>query len=150
VRRDFNVLELSSSSISDAGATVLDLVFQAADVFRSVEERARETEARAQSQCKTASEKVRRAEMRAETAERAQRELLINAEQKLQDASRALEQAQSTIDAQQDQLTAVEFRAQAAEAEARETKHALALVEEVIRKRLLCTNLEPAIHTTAQ
>jgi hypothetical protein len=32
----------------------------------------------------------------------------------------------------------VEFRAQAAEAEAREAKQALALVEEAIRRRLLC------------
>jgi hypothetical protein len=37
-------------------------------------------------------------------------------------------------------LTAVELRAQVAEAEAREAKEALALVEEAIRKRLLCAN----------
>ena len=80
------------------------------------------------------------AEMRAEATERAQRELIINAEHKLQDASRALEQAQSHIEAHQDQLTAIEFRAQAAEAEAREAKQALVLVEETIRKRLLCAN----------
>jgi len=36
-----------------------------------------------------------------------------------------------------DKLTAVELRAQVAEAEAREAKEALALVEEAIRKRLL-------------
>jgi hypothetical protein len=34
----------------------------------------------------------------------------------------------------------VEFRAQAAEAEAREAKQALALVEEAIRRRLLCAS----------
>jgi len=141
-RRDGNVLSLPRPLISDAGATALDLVYQAADVFRSMEERARDTEARAQALCKSASEKLRRAEMRAETAERAQRELIVNAEHKLQDASRALEQAESRIEAQQDQLTAVEFRAQAAEAEAREAKQALALVEEAIRRRLLSTNLE--------
>jgi len=135
-------LSLPRPLISDAGATALDLVYQAADVFRSMEERARDTEARAQALCKSASEKLRRAEMRAETAERAQRELIVNAEHKLQDASRALEQAESRIEAQQDQLTAVEFRAQAAEAEAREAKQALALVEEAIRRRLLSTNLE--------
>jgi hypothetical protein len=38
----------------------------------------------------------------------------------------------------EEKLTAVEFRAQAAEAEAREAKQALALVEEAIRRRLLC------------
>jgi len=36
----------------------------------------------------------------------------------------------------------VEFRAQAAEAEAREAKQALALVEEAIRTRLLCASPE--------
>lgn len=141
-RRDENVLGFPRPLISDAGAAALDLVYQAADVFRGMEERARETEARAQALCKSASEKLRQAEVRAEAAERAQRELIVNAEHKLQDASRALEQAESRIEAQQDQLTAVEFRAQAAEAEAREAKQALALVEEAIRRRLLSTNLE--------
>jgi len=46
------------------------------------------------------------------------------------------------IDAQQDQVTALEFRAEAAEAEAREARQALALVEEAIRRRLLCTTTE--------
>jgi hypothetical protein len=71
VRRDDNVLSFPRPL--DAGATALDLVYQAADVFRSIEERAQATEARAQSLCKSASEKVRLAEMRAEAAERAQR-----------------------------------------------------------------------------
>jgi len=148
-RSDCDVPSFPRPSVSDAGATALDLVYQAADVFRSMEERARDTEARAQSLCKNASEQLQRAEMRAEAAEREQRELIIAAEQKLQDASRALAQAQSTIEQQQDQLSAVEFRAQAAEEEAREARRALALVEEAIRRRLLCTNLEPAIHRGA-
>ena len=139
-RRNDSILGFPRLSISDTGATALDLVYQAADVFQNIEERARETEMRAQSLCKSASEKLRRAEMRAETAERAQRELIVSAEHKLQDASRALEQAQSHIEAQQDLRTAAEFRAQAAESEAREAKQALALVEEAIRRRLLCTN----------
>ncbi len=126
----------------DAGATALDLVYQAADVFRGIQERAQATEARAQALCKDASEKVRLAEMRAEAAERTQRELIIAADQRLQDASRALEQVQSRIDAQQDQLAASEFRAQAAEADAREARQALALVEEAIRRRLLCASAD--------
>ena len=139
-RIDCNVLSFPRLSISGAGAAALDLVYQAADVFQNIEERARETEMRAQSLCKSASEKLRRTEMRAETAEQAQRELIVTTDQKLQDASRALAQAHSRIELQQDQLTAAEFRAQAAEAEAREAKQALALIEEAIRRRLLCTN----------
>jgi hypothetical protein len=53
-------------------------VYQAADVFRSMEEQARETETRAQEVCRSATE-LRLAEMRAEAAERAQRELIITA-----------------------------------------------------------------------
>jgi len=122
------------------GETALNLVYEAAEIFRRMEDHARETEARAQSLCKSAAEKLRVAEMRAEAAERAQRELVIETERKLQDASRALAQAQSRIDAQEDRLIAAEFRAQAAEAEARDTKQALALVEEAIRRRLLYAN----------
>jgi hypothetical protein len=139
---DENVLSFARPSVPDSGATALNLVFQAADVFRGIEDHARETEARAQSLCKGALERIRFAEMRAEAAERAQRELITEAECKLQDASRALNQAQSRIQATEDRLTAVEFRAQAAEAEAREAKQALALVEEAIRRRLLCANPE--------
>jgi hypothetical protein len=140
VGKDGNVLNVPRPLVSGAGAAALDLVYQAAEVFRGMEEHARETEVRAQALCRSAEERLRLAEMRAEAAEQAQRELIINAEHKLQEASRALEQAQSRIEAQQDQVTAIEFRAEAAEVEAREAKQALALVEEAIRKRLLCAN----------
>ena len=117
----------------DLGTTALNLVYQAAEVFSSMEDHARETEGRAQSLCKSAAERLNLAEKRIEAAERARRE----ADCKLLEASRALEQAQSRIEAAEDQLTAVEFRAQAAEAEAREAKKALALIEDAIRRRLL-------------
>jgi hypothetical protein len=79
---------------------------------------------------------VRLGEVRAE----AQHELVIEVERKLRDASRALAEAQSRIEAQEDRLVAAEFPAQVAEVEARDAKEALALVEEAIRQRLLCTN----------
>ena len=135
-----DVLTFPSPLAPDKGATALDLVYQAADVFRGMEKHARDTEARAQSLCTSALERLRLAEMRAEAAERVQRELTITAERKLQHACRALEQAQSFIESQEDKLTAVELRAEVAEAEARQAKEALALVEEAIRKRLLCAN----------
>lgn len=141
VRMDENVLSFPRPSARDKGAKALDLVYQAAEVFRSIEEQARDSEARAQSLCKSALDRLRSAEIRAESAERAQRELILIAEHKLQDVSKALEQARSRLEAQQDQLTALEVRAQVAEAEARESKQALALVEEAIRRRLLCANI---------
>src|SRR5690242_11525659 len=73
---DRNVLNSVPASAPDKGATALELVYQAADVFRSMEVQARETEARAQSLCTNALERLRLAEMRAEAAERAQREFI--------------------------------------------------------------------------
>src|SRR2546427_1681874 len=105
-----NVLSFRRASATDRGAAALDLVHQAADVFRGMEKHARETEARAQSLCTSALEGLRLAEMRAEAAEQAQRELIVTAELKLQQACRALEQARSCIEGQKDKLMAVELR----------------------------------------
>src|ERR1700751_2969228 len=105
VGRDENVLGFPPASAPDKGAAALDLVYQAADVFRSMEKHARETEARAQSLCTNALERLRLAEMRAEAAERAQREVTITAERRLQDSGRAVEQARSSIEAQKEKLT---------------------------------------------
>jgi len=123
----------------DLGATALNLVYQAAEVFSSMEDRARETEARAQSICKSAAQGLHLAERRIEAAERAQCE----ADAALLETSRALARSQASIEAAEDQLTALEFRAQAAEAEAREARTALALVEEAIRRRFFHANPLP-------
>ena len=142
VGRSENVLGFAPLSKEASGTTALNLVYQAVEVFSDMEDHARETEARAQSLCKSAAEKLKVAEIRIEAAERARREIIIEAECTLQDASRALMQAQARMEATEEKLTAAEVRAQAAEAEAREAKQSLALVEEAIRKRLLCTNPE--------
>src|SRR6516165_2732847 len=65
-----SVLDFARPSVRDAGQTALNLVDEAADVFRRMEDHARETE-----------EKLRLAEMRAE----AQHELVIETERMLQD-----------------------------------------------------------------
>jgi hypothetical protein len=149
VGEEEDILSFPSPVAPDKGATALDLVYQAADVFRGMEKYARDTEARAQSLCTSALERLRLAEMRAEAAERAQRELIVTAERKLQHACRALEQARSCIEVQQHKLTAVELRAEVAEADARQAQEALALVEEAIRKRLLCANPDADVRLTA-
>ncbi|WP_249133018.1 hypothetical protein [Bradyrhizobium sp. AUGA SZCCT0182] len=134
-----NVLSFARLNTSASGTNALNLVYQAAEVFASIENHARETEARAQSLCKSALEKLKSAEVRIEAVERARREVIVEAEGKLQHASRV---AQTRMKAIEDKLTATEFRAQAAEAEAREAKQSLALVEEAIRRRLLCATPE--------
>ena len=131
VGRDDNVLRFPETEPASS-KTALDLVYQAAEVFSSMEDHARETDARAQSLI----ERLKLAERRAEVAERERCEAINEADSVLQEAYAALEQAQLRVEAAEDQLTAMEFRAQAAEAAAREAKRALGLVEEAIRNRL--------------
>jgi len=102
------------ASARDQGSTALNLVYQAAEIFSAIEDRARETEARAQSLCKSAAEGPKFAEKRVEVAERDRRETIDEADRKLQDASRALKQAETRITVAEDYAAAAEFRAQAA------------------------------------
>jgi len=139
-----NLLSFTRSSPSDHGRTVLNLVFQAAEIFSGLEEQLRETEARAQSMCKSAEERVRLAEKSIEAAERARREIVNDAGRKLQDASKALTNAQARIAAAEDKVTALEFRTQSAEAQLHDAKQALLLVEEAIRERLLSEKRQSA------
>jgi hypothetical protein len=110
---------------SDPGRTVLNLVFQAAELFSGMEEHVRATEARAQSVCKSAAERAQVAEKRLEVAEKVRREVINEAERKLQDASKALANAEARIAAAEDKVTALEFRARSAEAQVREAKQRL-------------------------
>lgn len=125
-------------SVPNCGSAALDLVYQAAELFNEIEERARETEARAEALCASAAQKLRSAEARAEVAERSRREIITEADAKLQAACRALKQAELQVTAAEDKATAAEVRAQLAEAKARDAFEALALVEGAIRKQLLC------------
>src|SRR5260221_13681783 len=107
-----NLLSFTRSSASAHGRTVLNLVFQAAEIFSRMEEQLREREAHAQSMCKSAEERVRLAEKSFEVAERERREIDNDAGRKLQHASKALTNAQSRITAAEDKVTAVEERGQ--------------------------------------
>jgi hypothetical protein len=140
-KADFeNVSGFVRRSESNWGSTALDLVYQAAELFNDIEQRAYETEARSKAMCETAAEKLRLAEARANSAEQSRREIITEVEAKLQAASRALMQAGVQISAAEDKATAADVRAQLAEAKAREAVAALALVEGAIRKQLLRTN----------
>jgi hypothetical protein len=149
VGRNENVLRFAQPTAPDCGMTALNLVYQAAEIFNGMEDQARETEARAQSLCRSAADKLKLAEKRAEAAERERWATIVEVDCKLQDASRALKQAQSRLAANEDRLTAMEFRAQAAETEARDARQALALVTEAIRKRLLAANPEASGRSNA-
>jgi septin family protein len=103
-RREENPLNFTGSLPNDHGRPVLNLVFQAAELFSGMEETVRETEARAESVRKSANERVQLAEKRFEDAERARCEITNQAERKLQDASKALKQAQARINEAEDRV----------------------------------------------
>ncbi len=132
-----NILNFPQAAERDSGATALELVYKAAEVFTGMEDRAREIEASARSMCQSAVDRLLAAERRIEDAERARRDVIHDVGAKLQEASRALKQAQSRIDVAERQASAAEARALVAEAQAVEARRLLAQVEEAIRSRFL-------------
>src|ERR1700694_1624190 len=106
VENVLNFRRATPSRRSNHGEAALALVYQAAEVVSSIEDQARDTEARAHSLCKSAYEKLQLAENRAESAESARRAVIHEANSKLQNASRALKQAQSRITAAEAQTSA--------------------------------------------
>jgi hypothetical protein len=119
------------------GTTALSLMQQAADMFEGIESQARETEARAQSLCKSATERLRLAEKQRDASERARRELINDFNGRLEEMSKAMQRAEKRIVAAEDHALAAEFRAQAAEAQLHKANRELASIEDMIRKRLV-------------
>ena len=117
--------------------TALNLVQQAAELFEGIENQARETEARAQSLCKSAAQRLRLAEKQRDAAERARHDVVNEFNGKLEDVTQALHRAQQRVVAAEDHALAAEFRAQAAEAQLYKANQELAAIEDMIRKRLL-------------
>jgi hypothetical protein len=133
-----NILRFAQSVPKDyGGATALDLVHQAAEIFKGMENHAREAEARAQSLCENLAGKLQLAERQRDVAERARRDVVNELNGKLQDVSRALQQAQARIVHAEERMIAAEFRAQAVETKLYKANQELAAIEEAIRKRLL-------------
>ena len=142
VRRNENILSFVRPPAKAVGADALELVYHAADIFNGIEKNARETEARAHAMCKSAVERLKLAEQRTESAEHSLREVVADADRKLADASRILTEIEQRIMAAEDKAAAAEIRAHVAETEAREARQSLALVEDAIRRRLLCVSPE--------
>jgi len=122
------------------GRAALSLVYQAAEVVRSIEDRANEVESRARSLAEEAIEQLRSAEQRIEELETKQRtaEAYIDeANMRLQEAEEALKVERSRVKAAENQLPRLEMRARAAEARAIECENALSRIEEAIRTQIL-------------
>lgn len=142
VRKNENVVSFVRPPAKAVGADALDLVYQAAEIFSGMERDARELETRALAMCKTAAERLKLAEQRSESAEQSLLEVVAEADRKLIDASRALTEVELRVTAAEEKAASAEVRAQVAETEAREAKQTLALVEDAIRRRLLCASPE--------
>jgi hypothetical protein len=81
----------------------------------------------------SAAERLRLADQRTESAENSLRGVIADADRKFSNASRALSEVALRVTTADDKAAAAEVRAQVVEAEAREAKQALALVEDAIR-----------------
>ena len=132
-----NVLRFPRSDEEDFGETALDLVDQAAELFDSMENHAREREAQAHSLVqepggKTASGRTPEGSRRTRAARDHHR-----AQSPASGSHPRLETCREADRSAEDYATAAEFRAQAAENQLLKANRELAAVEEAIRTRLL-------------
>ena len=134
---DEKIVSFGRQPAKGHGTTALNLMQQAAEMFEGMENQARETEARAQSLCKSATERLRLAEKQRDASERARRELINEFNGRLEQMSKAMQRAEKRIVAAEDHALAAEFRAQAAEAQLQKANRELAAIEDMIRKRLV-------------
>ena len=122
------------------GAAVLNLINQAADVLRDIDDHAAERHARAETLAKQAIEKVEIAEARVRSAESGRLEAEAETKEfsdRLREVEKVMEQTASRIAATEGQLSAAEQRARTAEMRADEAEDALKRVEEAIRTQIL-------------
>ena len=134
---DEKVVDFARPAAKESEPNALNLIQQAAEMFESMENRARETEVRAHAMCKSLTEKLRTAEQQRDATERASREIVGQLNRKLGEVSKALQQAQKRIAVAEEHALSAEFRAQAAEVHVQKANRDLQAVEEAIRKRLL-------------
>ena len=145
-----NVLSFQSSPNSkmNPGAAALDVVYQAAELIRDVDNYATERNARAETLARQAIEKLKiahdcvlSAESRRLAAEAGIKEFSDRLENelsvRLQEVEKVVEQTASRIAAAEAQLSAAEQRARIAEARATEAENALRRIEEAIRIQII-------------
>jgi chromosome segregation ATPase len=118
---------------SDSNSAALDLVSEAAETIRTIQDRATQSEAQAASLAQQAIEKLRLAEGRIQSAETARRV----AEENLQRANERLEDAAARITAAEAELARADERIKAAEARALAAERAFKQLEQAIRAQLI-------------
>ena len=136
------------NSAVNPGVAALDVVYQAAELIRDVDNYAAERQTRAETLAKQAIEKlkdahdcVRTAESRALAAEAKIKEFSDRVEMefsvRVREIEEGMERAASRMAATEAQLSAAEQRARNAEMRADEAEKALKRIEETIRTRIL-------------
>jgi hypothetical protein len=125
---------------SARGTAALELVHQAAELIRDMENRATDRETHAQMLAQLAVDELELAERRVHTVEQERQAALVGlseAEVRVQEAEKVLEQAESRFSAAEAQLSAAELHASTAETRASEAEMALIHIEDAIRTHLL-------------
>lgn len=122
------------------GRGVLELVEQAAEAFRKIEDQAQEFEARARAVAEGAIEKLQLAEdtiqnLRSNHAAAEARIAQLHDE--LRELTEALKRERARVGAAENQLPQLEMRARTAEARAEECENTLSRIEEAIRTKIL-------------
>jgi myosin heavy subunit len=121
-------------------SAALDLVAQAAALIRGIQDRAADSEARAQSLAECALQKLQIAEARFHSAEAARglaQETLSKLSSRLQDAERELMRTQPRIATAEAQLAEAERHTRAAETRAINAEAAVNQIEDAIRSQLV-------------
>jgi chromosome segregation ATPase len=122
------------------GVSAVDLVYQAAEMIKGVQDHAGEIEARAEELVRRAIAKLQASDTRIQSLEierRASEAALNEATARIQEVEKVLARAQSRIAASESQLSAADLRARTAEARANEAEKALIRIEDAIRSQLL-------------
>ena len=128
------------SAAARDGTAALDLVYQVAEVVKTIEDRANETERAARNLIERAVGQLELAEKRIQELEaekRAAEASISEAHAKIQEAAEGLKLERSRVDAAENQLCQIEMRARTAEAHASETGNTLARIEEALRTQIL-------------
>jgi chromosome segregation ATPase len=118
----------------------LDLVSQAAEAIRGMQDRAAESETRARALAESAIEKLQLADARVQSAEAARsaaQEAISKLSTRLQEAERELTRTQAQIAAAETQLENAEQRMRAAETRAVNAEKAVNQIEDAIRTQLI-------------
>ena len=120
--------------------TAIDLVYQAAEVLQSIEDRSAAAEARTHALARQAAEQLQLAETRIRALESAQREAEAKANEanaRADEAEQMVRATESQVAAMGDRLSTAEQRARNAEVRAIEAEKILIRVEDAIRNQLL-------------